>query len=115
MTEPVPQPLRYLVAAWLFVAVVALVVFNGIVPQYPAWLTGVIAWVACALLWPRLSRTQVRIVLALVAFGAAGVVWGMASGKSGLVQRALGQNIPLVGMLIAVSFLQLISTTRSTE
>ncbi len=115
MTEPLPQPLRYIVAAWLFVAVVALVVFNGIVPQYPAWLTGVIAWVACALLWPRLSRTQVRIVLALLAFGAAGVVWGMTSGKTGLIQRALAQNIPLVGMLIAVSFLQLISTTRSAE
>lgn len=115
MAEPAPQPLRYLAAAWLFVAVVALVVFSEIVPQYPDWLTGVIAWAACAMLWPRLTRTQVRIVLALVAFGAAGVVWGMASGKTGLIQRALAQNIPLVGMLIAVSFLQLISTTRSNE
>jgi len=107
--------IRYTLAAWLFVAVVALVIIGEIVPFFPRWLTGIIAWSACALLWSRLSRTQVRIVLALVAFGAAGVMWGMASGKTGLIQRALAQNIPLVGMLIAVSFLQLISTTRGAD
>lgn len=115
MPEAVPQPLRYLLAAWLFVAVVAFVVIGEIIPHFPHWLVGIIAWGACALLWPRLTRTQVWIVLALVAFGAAGVIWGMSSGKTGLIQRALAQNIPLVGMLIAVSFLQLISTARNAD
>lgn len=104
--------MRYLLAAWLFVAVVAFVVAGEIIPHFPRWPGGIVAWCACALLWPRLTRTQVRIVLALVACGVAGMTWGMASGKTGLVERALGQNIPLVGMLIAVSFLQLISTAR---
>jgi hypothetical protein len=115
LPESSPQPARYTLAAWLFVTVVALVIFGGMIPYFPRWVTGIIAWCACALLWPRLSRTQVRIVLSLVAFGAAGVIWGMAGGKTGLIQRALTQNIPLVGMLIAVSFLQLISITGSTE
>ena len=115
MSATTSQPLRYTFAAWLFVAVVALVIIGGIIPHFPRWLVGVIAWIACALLWPRLSRTQVQIVLALVVFGVAGVAWGMASGKTGLIERALAQNIPLVGMLIAVSFLQLISTTRSAD
>lgn len=115
MPAATSQPLRYTLAAWLFVAVVALVILGGIVPHFPRWLGGVIAWAACALLWPRLSRGQVRIVLALVAFGAAGVIWGMAAGKAGLIERALAQNTPLVGMLIAVSFLQLVSTTRGDD
>ena len=115
MPESALQPARYTLAAWLFVAVVALVIFGEMIPHFPRWLSGIIGWGACAMLWPRLSRTQVRIVLALVAFGVAGVAWGMASGKAGLIQRALEQNIPLVGMLIAVSFLQLISTAGGAD
>ena len=33
-----------------------------------------------------------------------------ASGRTGLLTLALTQNMPLVGLLIAVSFLQLVST-----
>lgn len=107
--------IRNTVAAWLFVTVVAFVVLGEMSVRFPHWLTGIIAWSACALLWPRLSRSQTRIVLALVGVGAVGVVWGTAAGKSGLIERALAQNIPLIGMLIAVSFLQLISTSRAAE
>ncbi|MEK6593100.1 MAG: hypothetical protein AABZ67_08440 [Pseudomonadota bacterium] len=100
---------RYILAAWLFVAVVVLVIVSAIVPQFPDWLTGLVAWGACLLLWPRLSRNQARVTLLLVAFGAAGVLWGAASGKAGLFEKALAQNIALIAMLISVSFLQLIS------
>jgi hypothetical protein len=109
--SPAYRPLHYVLAAWLFVAVVVLTVVGEAVPRFPGWLTGIIAWSACALLWPRLSRTQSRVVLALVGFGFLGVVWGAASGRDGfaLIQRALAQNIPMIGMLIAVSSLQLVS------
>lgn len=99
---------RHTAAAWSFVTVVVFVVLGGMSVRFPHWLTGIIAWSACLLLWPRLTQSQARIVLALVGVGAMGVVWGTAAGKSGLIERALAQNIPLIGMLIAVSSLQLI-------
>lgn len=115
MPDPAPQNPRYTLAAWLFVAVVALVVVGGVVPGFSHGVTGVIGWAACALLWPRLTRTQTRIVLSLLAVGIAGVAWGTAAGRAGLIERALAQNIPLIGMLIGVSFLQLISTSRAED
>jgi hypothetical protein len=105
---------RYLLAAWLLAAVSALVVFAALVPAYPGWATGVIGWIACALLWPRLTRSQSRVALLLVGFGVIGIAAGIASGKAGLIERALAQNIPLIGMLIAVSFLRLISVGPGT-
>jgi hypothetical protein len=103
---------RYSLAAWLFVAVIVLVVAGEFIPHFPGWATGIIAWCACLLLWPRLSRNQAIVTLLLLAFGIAGMAWGMASGKAGLVRQALAQNIPLIAMLIAVSFLRPISVLR---
>lgn len=88
----------------------ALAVAGELVPEYPDWLSGLVGWCACALLWPRLSSAQARTVGALLAAGLAGIVWGEASGAGALWARALAQNVPLVAMLIAVSFLRLIST-----
>ena len=98
------------IAAWLLVAVAVLSVVGDVLPAYPDWITGVIGWIACALLWPRIKSAQQRLVLALAVCGAAGIAWGMWRGHAGFVSRALTQNIPLVGLLIAVAFLQLIST-----
>jgi len=92
-----------------------LVIAGAIVPSVPGWLAGVCAWGACILLASRLARSQVPIVVALVVLGAAGIAWGMLHGKSGLIERALAQNTPLIAMLIGVSFLQLITTARGDE
>ena len=88
--------------------VVVLVVAGAALPAYPAWITGLFAWSACVLL-PALPRRQLVMVLLLVVLGALGIVWGMASGKGGLLEIALTQNIPLTGMLIAVSFAEIAS------
>jgi len=72
--------------------------------------TGVIGWIAAALSWPRIKPAQRHVVIALVVCGAAGIAWGMLRGHAGFAGRALAQNIPLIGLLIAVAFLQLIST-----
>lgn len=100
------------IAAWLLVAVALLSVVGGLVPAYPDWMTGVIGWCACALFWPRLNTTQRAVSLLLVMVGAAGIAWGTLRGRGGLLELALTQNMALVGMLIAVSFLQLVSTQR---
>ena len=106
--------LRDKLAAWCYVGVVILVVAAVWLPAYPAWITGVIAWTACLLLLPRLPRHQLIMVLALAGLGALGIVWGMARGSDDLIRMALTQNVPLAGMLIAVSFLQLIAVRRNT-
>jgi len=107
-----PAILRDALAAWCYVAVVVLVVAAVWLPGYPAWITGVIAWAACLLLLPRLPPRQLYMVLALAGLGVLGIAWGMTQGSSGLVTMALTQNVPLSGMLIAVSFLQLIAVGR---
>jgi hypothetical protein len=106
-----PVTPRNALAAWLYFAVVVLVVAAVWLPGYPAWITGVIAWAACLLLLPRLPAHQLYMVLALAGIGVAGIAWSMARGASGLIEMALTQNVPLSGMLIAVSFLQLIAVS----
>ena len=97
-------------AAWLLVAVAVLSVIGDVAPAYPDWVTGVIGWIAAVLLWPRIKTAQQLVVAALVVCGAAGIAWGMLSGHSGFIGRALAQNIALIGLLISVAFLQLITT-----
>jgi hypothetical protein len=98
-------------AGWLLVTVVVLAVLGPVlgIPLAPA--AGILGWIACALLLPRLASRQIAIALVLAGVGAAGIAWGMAAGVPGLIERALAQNIPLMGMLIAVSFLRLISVS----
>lgn len=99
-------------AAWLYFAVVVLVIAAVWLPGYPAWITGILAWASCLLLLPKLPRQQLAMVLALAGIGGLGIAWSMNRGASGLVTMALTQNVPLAGMLIAVSFLQLIAVGR---
>lgn len=102
-------------AAWLLAAVAVLAVVGDAVPAWPDWVTGVLGWMACLLLWRRVKPVQQRVVLLLVVFGAAGIAWGAAAGHAGLFHRAMTQNLPLIGMLIAVSFLQLIGARPGGE
>ena len=104
-----------MLAAWLYLAVVILVVAAVWLPGYPAWITGVIAWAACLLLLPRLPQQQLVMVLVLAGIGALGIAWSMTRGASGLIGMALTQNVPLAGMLIAVSFLQLIAVSSEAD
>lgn len=110
MPESALQRSRVRPAAGLLVAVAVLSVIGEALPAFPDWLTGIVAWAACALLWGRLTRIQRLQVVLLSGLGAAGIAWGGAQGVSGLIARGFAQNIPLISMLIAVSFLQLIST-----
>ena len=109
-----PSSFRAGLAAWLFVLVVLLVVAAVAFPGYPKAITGVVAWGACLLLMPDLPRRQLIMVWLLALLGMGGIAWGMAVGKVGLIDIALTQNIPLTGMLIAVSFLQLIAVRADT-
>ena len=100
--------MRHRVASLLLCAVVVLVVVHGAMPQFPAWVTGVLAWMACLLLFDRIPPRGRLMTCLLVGVGAVGIAMGTASGRAGLVQVAFEQNVPLVGMIIAVSALRLI-------
>ncbi len=106
---------RNVIAAWCYFAVVVLVVAAVWLPGYPAWITGAIAWAACLLLLLRLPAHQLYMVLSLAGIGVIGIAWSMTRGASGLIEMALTQNVPLSGMLIAVSFLQLIAVSNEAE
>lgn len=106
---------RNALAAWLYLAVIIFVVAAVWLPGYPSWITGVIAWAACLLLLPRLPRQQLVMVLVLAGIGTLGIAWSMAHGAGGLIEMALTQNVPLAGMLIAVSFLQLIAVSSEAD
>ncbi len=110
-----PLLLRKVLAAWLYLAVVILVVAAVWLPGYPAWVTGVIAWAACLLLLPQLPRQQLVMVLVLSGLGVLGIAWSMTRGVGGLIEMSLTQNVPLAGMLIAVSFLQLIAVSNDAD
>lgn len=74
----------------------------------PAWPAGIAAWVAGALLWPRLDRRQKRFALGLGALGALALGGALWRGQAPEWTRLLTQNTALLGMLGAVSFLQLV-------
>ncbi|MFZ5557129.1 MAG: hypothetical protein ACOZDY_10485 [Pseudomonadota bacterium] len=93
------------------IALAAIAVAHQIHPPFSLWYAGVAGWSAVALLWPRLGPKQRIPVVAMLVLGALGIAWSDARGQSGLVQTALSMNDVVVAMLVAVTFLQLVTLT----
>jgi hypothetical protein len=102
---------RYLVAVsgWMLLSMVALGIAGEVLPGFPDWLIGVVAWLAAVPLWRRLGRRQQLLVIVMIALGAAGIAWGIAHGQSGLIVKALTMNTMIIAMLVGVAFLPLVS------
>lgn len=102
-------------AAWLILSMMLFALCTGARLPVPAWLAGVCAWSACALLWPSLDRRQRRTARILIGIGLAALAW--AGGQTGHWpwQGVLTQNMALLGMLAAVSFLQLIGLSGDAQ
>lgn len=118
MSDTLPQPpsrLRSTLAAWLMGGLVLLTIAHGAGTGLPAWPAGLAAWGAALALWPRLDGRQRRSAGLLCGLGgvaAALSIWQEAVPRwSGV----LTQNTPLLGMLAAVSFLQLIGLGKGAE
>ena len=95
-------------AAWLMAALVLLALVHGAGSGMPAWPAGLAAWGAAVALWPRLDRKQRRFTIVLCALGSAALGVALARGLAPAWGGLLTQNTPLLGMLAAVSFLQLV-------
>jgi len=99
---------RSTVAAWLMGALVLLSLAHGARSGMPAWPAGLAAWGAGFALWPRLDRKQRRFATVLCALGGVALAAALARGVAPRWVGLLTQNTPLLGMLAAVSFLQLV-------
>lgn len=100
-------------AALCLLLMAAFAIAGGARLPVPAWLAGIAAWTALALLWRGLDRRQRRQSLILMAIGVAALAWvGWRSGEFPWL-GVLTNNMALLGMLVAVSFLQLLGLEES--
>ncbi len=102
-------------AAMLILLMVLVAVLVGARTGVPEWLGGLAAWGAVALLWPGLDRKQRRQAWLLMGIGVAALVWSGVHSGQWPWQGVLTKNIALLGMLAAVSFLQLIGLGEAGE
>lgn len=86
-----------------------LAVAHQVHPPLPLWYAGVAGWAAVILLWPRLGPKQRVPVVAMLVAGALGIAWSDARGQAGLIESALSMNDAVVALLVAVTFLQLVT------
>lgn len=101
-------------AAWSMAALVVLAIVHG-AGHLPAWPAGLAAWVAGVCLWPRLDRRQRRFAQVLGALGVVALLVAWWQGLPTPWLRVLTQNTALLGMLAAVSFLQLVGLGAAAE
>ncbi len=86
-----------------------LAVLHAALESFPAWPAGACGWITAALLWDRISRTHRLLVGIITAIGGGALA--MAWWRSGALPlaQAISQNHTLLTMLVAVTFLRLIS------
>lgn len=87
--------------------VLATLTGTGYGPQ--AWWAGGAAWLAGILLWPKLMASQKRQAIFLTGIGLVAIGVGLFGDHHPVSVALLTQNTALLGMLGAVSFLQLLN------
>ena len=102
---------RFAALCLLLMAVFAIA--GGARLPVPAWLAGIAGWTALVLLWRGLDLRQRQQSLMLMAIGLAALAWvGWRSGAFPWL-GVLTNNTALLGMLVSVSFLQLLGLEES--
>lgn len=93
-------------------AMLLLALLHGARTGLPAWPAGVAAWGAGIALWPRLDTAQRRFALILCGLGGLALLAAVWRGVRPEWGALLTQNTALLGMLAAVSFLQLVGVGK---
>ncbi len=100
-------------AGLLLALMILLAVLHGAWPLFPAWPSGLAAWLAGLFLWSRAPARQRAQVGILAGVGVGGLLWGWGHHESVEVLRLVDQNHALLAMLAAVSFLRLVSVPQA--
>ncbi|WP_157078757.1 hypothetical protein [Ralstonia sp. NT80] len=101
-------PNRKFFASVLLMVMVVLATLTGTGYGSQAWLAGSAAWLAGMLLWPMLLASQKKQAIFLAGIGVLAFGVSVLGGQHPIWTTMLTQNIALLGMLGAVSFLQLL-------
>ncbi|WMC09774.1 hypothetical protein PU634_11690 [Oceanimonas pelagia] len=108
-----PLALRRQLAGGLILAAMVLIAAGLLgLPLATHW-AGLAYWCAAALLWPGLAKRNRTQALVLLLVGGGCLAWSAGQGAEVDPQRLLAGNSGLLSMLVAVSFLSLVS--RPTE
>lgn len=102
-------PNRNIFATYLITAMAVLAALAGTGYGPPMWWAGVAAWLGGVLMWVRIGPAQKRQAILLAGIGAVAYAITVARGAHPKWDALLTQNTEVLGMLAAVSFLQLIS------
>ncbi|MBR0565073.1 hypothetical protein J5J83_02950 [Azoarcus sp. L1K30] len=102
-------------AALLILTMAIVAMLSGARIGVPVWLGGLAAWAAVALMWPGLDRRQRRLSWGLIGIGLAALLWAGWQTGQWYWMGILTKNVTLLGMLAAVSFLQLLGLGGDDE
>lgn len=84
-------------------------ILSDIWPEVPSWPSGVFAWFAAVLLVSQLSKSQIVQIGILLLIGIVSLFFGIKLGSQPQWLRLLDNNVGLLSMLAAVSFLRLVA------
>ncbi|MFB9887458.1 hypothetical protein [Balneatrix alpica] len=76
------------------------------------WPSIILAWLALCLSWPWLAKNNQRQSLILALIGLGCTLWAYQRGAVLEPAKLLGNYVPLLSMLVAVSFLRLLGSQR---
>lgn len=110
-TEPTPWINR--VSGWLLFTALLAALSSNLIDDFPGIVSGLFAWAAALLMWPKLKFQQRVQSLIMLFSGTAGLLWASQQ-QPFHWQEALSANRHLIAMLCAVTFLRLVATRELT-
>lgn len=108
-------PAQRRAATLLLTAMTLLAAISGVGTGLPVWWAGIAAWLAATVLWPQLPGAQKRQALLLAGVGATAFGFALMRGGRPAWIGLLTQNTALLGMLAAVSFLQMLGAADNAD
>ncbi|MEE1540076.1 MAG: hypothetical protein V1243_03150, partial [Arenicellales bacterium] len=101
---PTALPRRQTSAGFMILAMILFAIGGGFLGPSLVLGAGLCSWIAALLLWRRLARSQLILVITLIGLGVTGIVIGHISGQPLPIDRVISRNHALLSMLAAVSF-----------
>lgn len=110
-----PLVLRRQLAGGLILAAMGMMAAGLLGAPLATHWVGLAYWCAAALLWPGLAKRNRTQALVLLLVGAGCLAWSAGQGAEIDPQRLVAGNSGLLSMLVAVSFLSLVSRPHTED